>query len=250
MKRKLLVFIAIIVIPFVILILDRYVFNEDIPINASYDNSHAWKQIIKHKNEYPTSLLKLANSNKETIPFVANYLEDHNKDFSLDLNEDLKQEGVPLLLQWDKRWGYKIYGDDMMAINGCGPTCLSMVASYLKQNPQYNPYCIAKIAYKKGYFTSHGTSWRLMNEGAKLLGLQAKELPLSESVMIQELQNDHPIICSMSKGTFTTTGHFIVIKSYKDGKFYVNDPNSQERSRDYTYQELSYQIKNLWSYSV
>ena len=55
---------------------------------------------------------------------------------------------MPLLLQWDERWGYRYYGDQMMAINGCGPTCLSMVVSYLTQNGRYHPYIWHNIVNK------------------------------------------------------------------------------------------------------
>lgn len=34
---------------------------------------------------------------------------------------------IPLLLQWDERWGYSVYGDNMIAVNGCGPTAVAMV---------------------------------------------------------------------------------------------------------------------------
>ncbi len=36
---------------------------------------------------------------------------------------------IPLLLQWDERWGYSVYGDNMIAVNGCGPTAVAMVVS-------------------------------------------------------------------------------------------------------------------------
>ena len=247
MKRKCIVFIAIIIIPFFILLFDHFVLHEDVKLDAYYDTSRDWKQIVEHQNEYPTSLLKLANTNKETIPFVADYLSDCQKSYSLDLTEDLK-DGLPRSLQFDKRWGYKKYGNDFMAVNGCGPTCLSVVASYLKQNPTLNPYYIAKMSYQNGYYTYKGTSWKLMNEGAQKLGIHSKELPLSEKIMVDELQQDHPIICSVGPGTFTTTGHFIVLKDYQDGKFIVNDPNSIEKSHEYSFEDLGYQIKNLWSY--
>ena len=71
------------------------------------------------------------------------------------------------------------YGQDMMAINGRGPTCLSMVASYLKQDPTLHPYAIAQYAYDNGYYNG-GISWTLMNEGVRHLGLQVQELPLNE----------------------------------------------------------------------
>lgn len=140
MRKKIIVFIAVIVIPILILVIDHFVLNEHIQVDAQYDQSQEWQDIIKNQDDYPTSLLKLAMHNKETIPFVSAYPQEHQKNLSMSLENDLKDREIPLLLQWDKRWGYKMYGDEMMGINGCGPTCLSMVVSYLKQNPQYNPY--------------------------------------------------------------------------------------------------------------
>lgn len=251
MKNKIIVFIGVIIIPFLVLFIDHYVFNDDIQVNASYDQSEAWQYISEHQNEYPQSLLKLALRNKETIPFVAGYPSRNENQLSMMLNKEIKEETIPLLMQWDQRWGYKIYGDDIMGINGCGPTCLSMVASYLTQNPKLNPYYIAQYSYRQGYYKKNGTSWKLMNEGAMNLGLKVQELPLDELKIKENLENNHPIICSVSEGIFTTTGHFIVLRDYKDGLIYVNDPNSQEKSeKGYTFEELQSQIKNLWAYHI
>lgn len=251
MRRKVIVFIGVIIIPFMIFIIDHYLLTDDIDVNASYDSSQAWQYISKHQDEYPYSLIRLALSNRETISFVYEYPQKHNQNLSMTLQEDLKNDGVPLLLQWDERWGYKTYGDDFMAVNGCGPTCLSMVSSYLKQNSQYHPYYIAQYAYRRGYYTTQGTLWDLMDEGARDLGLKVQELSLDEKKMIKELKMNHPIICSMRAGIFTTTGHYIVIRDYKDGLFYVNDPNSLIKSQQgYTFQEIQNQIKNMWAYSL
>ena len=251
MRKKTVLLIGIIIIPILILFADHFILQEDLQVSASYDQSQAWKYIYNHRDEYPQSLLKLALHNKETIPFVYDYPIKHNQKTIMTLTQELKKDDIPLLLQWDERWGYKIYGDNMMAINGCGPTCLSMVASYLKQNSQYHPYYIAQYAYRHGYCTSKGTSWDLMSMGAKDLGLKVKELPLDERQIINQLENQHPIICSMSKGVFTSSGHYIVLREYKDGLFYVNDPNSKQKSqRGYTFDEIKNQIKNLWAYSL
>lgn len=251
MKNKILVFIGVIIIPFLMLFIDHYVLVDDIHVNASYDQSEAWQYISEHQNEYPQSLLKLALRNKETIPFVAEYPNRNQNKSSMILNKEVREKTIPLLLQWDKRWGYEIYGDDIMGINGCGPTCLSMVVTYLQKNPKLNPYYIAQYAYKHNYYGKSGTSWKLMNEGARNLGLKVEEIPLDENRIKNCLDNNKPIICSVSEGIFTTTGHFIVLKKYENGLIYVNDPNSQEKSKKgYTFEELRYQIKNLWAYSL
>ena len=55
------------------------------------------------------------------------------------------------------------------------------------------------------------------------------------------------IVCSMRPGDFTTVGHFIVIRGYDDGGFYVNDPNRRSNSgRQWDFDTLYPQIRNLW----
>lgn len=69
--------------------------------------------------------------------------------------------------------------------------------------------------------------------------------------MMNELEEGHPIVCSMRKGDFTTTGHFILLVGVQDGKFIVHDPNSKERSKKlWDYETLEYQIRNLWSFQM
>lgn len=246
MRRKICIIIGVVIIPILILIVDHLLFYQELKPN--YDQSSEWAYIVEHKMDYPPSLLKLAMKNKETIPFVSHYRDYKEKHYSL--NDDLKKGTIPHLLQWDERWGYKVYGNEMMAINGCGPTCLSMIVSYLTQNPRFDPYYIATFSYRRGYYSREGTTkWTLMSEGAKYLGVNVEEIPLDEQRIINELKQGHPLICSVSAGDFTSSGHYIVMKDYQDGLFYVNDPNSIEKSkRGYTYHELSYQIKNIWSY--
>ncbi|MEG0366619.1 MAG: C39 family peptidase [Coprobacillus sp.] len=250
MKKKLII-ISLFIIPICIFTLDYFVFADHITIDPTYDSSDNWQYIQDHKEEYPTSLLELALRNKETIPFVANYLTQKDKNISMNITKELKNQTIPLFLQWDERWGYKEYGDDIMAINGCGPTCLSMVVSYLTKNPTYHPYKIAQFAMNNGYIANSDTTWDLMREGAKSFGIKVQELSLDKDLIMKNLEQGNPIICSMSKGIFTTTGHFIVLREYKDGFIYVNDPNSQILSkRGYTFEEIQYQIKNLWVYSI
>ena len=44
-----------------------------------------------------------------------------------------------------KRWGYSVYGDNMIAVNGCGPTAVAMVVSGLLCDPSVTPYKVAKF---------------------------------------------------------------------------------------------------------
>ena len=75
--------------------------------------------------EYPESLIELLERNPETEEFVLNYPfrdEIAVETFSYD-----RTRGVPLMMQWDPRWGYLKYGSDVVGITGCGPLRTNLV---------------------------------------------------------------------------------------------------------------------------
>ncbi len=158
--------------------------------------------------------------------------------------------GVPLLLQTDSRWSDIPYGSSTIGISGCAPTCLSMVAIAVTGNQEYTPDVIAKFSEENGYYVEGtGTKWALMSDGAKKFKLKVKELSLDEGIIKRELENHHPVICSVGPGDFTTEGHFIVLTSYRDGSIYINDPNSERNSSiAWSYEQLAPQISAMWAY--
>lgn len=205
--------------------------------------------IMENKDKYPKVLLEMFSRNLDMKEYVLKYLNSKGQVFSDNIGKVTKGK-YPLLLQYDTRWGYGMYGEDPIAINGCGPTSLAMVIAGLTGRNDITPYDIATYSYQNGYYAS-GTSWTLFTKGANNYGIIGTELPLSKSVMINELEQKHPIICSMSKGDFTTTGHIIVITGMKDGEFIINDPNSKERSNKlWSYENIKSQIRNLWAFKL
>lgn len=197
---------------------------------------------------YPERLVEMLKKNPETKDFVLNYPLNKEKNYKIDLSDVKNDKNVPLLLQWDERWGYSQYAGDLMGLTGCGPTCLSMVSIHLLKDDKYTPKYIARFAERNGYsVVGSGSSWNLISEGGKELGLDVTEIPLNENRIIRNLEVGNPIICIMGAGDFTSTGHFIVMTEYTDGKIQVNDPNSQIRSKKlWELDDIKYQIKNLW----
>lgn len=208
-------------------------------------------KIIQNYKQYPEELLELIAKNQETIDFVLDYPKKKDIPCASTIGTVTKGE-IPHLLQWDERWGYGIYSDKCIAINGCGPTALAMVCAGLTGDNTITPYRLAQYAADNGYYVPEsGSSWDLMRTGAIQFGITSKEVPLNESSMKNQLNAGHPIICSMKPGDFTTTGHFIVLTAYEDGSFRVLDPNSIQKSeRLWSYERLSTQINNLWAFSL
>lgn len=201
---------------------------------------------------YPDSLVKLAKDNPETKQFVRNYPEKKDITGKIDVSQDLTG-GIPLFLQWDERWGYRKYGGNFMALTGCGPTCLAMVSCGLTGDSKWNPYRVAVMAEKKGYYVKgQGSSWDLMTNGAAEIGLRAESVVFDKKHICEILQQGKPIICVVGPGDFTTQGHFLVLTGVdSDGKIQLHDPNSRKRSeKSWELENLMTQIRNLWTYSV
>lgn len=197
------------------------------------------------------ALLDSLEHNPEIADFVKKYpkIKDQAPG-TFTANELSNKESI--VLQWDERFGIAPYGDSIVALSGCGPTCLSIISLYLNPDNALTPPEIADFSAKNSYYVSGvGTDWSLMTAGASHLGLQGTQISLSESVINTYLDRGNPIVCSVGPGDFTTTGHFIVLLKTSDGKYVVRDPNSIERSKKlWTYEDLSSQIRNLWAFSL
>lgn len=198
---------------------------------------------------YPEELLAALVNNPEMTEFVKGYLTA-DKTVTGGFNEEELSEEHPLLIQWDERWGYYPYGGSNIGIAGCGPTCLSMVILSLKGDENATPDALADFSMENGHYVAGaGTAWSLMTDAAWQYGISAQEMGMDEDAMKYKLDRGGMIICSMFPGDFTTTGHFIVIYGYDENGFMVNDPNSRERSsKQWSYDTLRYQIKNMWGY--
>ena len=208
-----------------------------------------YREIYEHMDEYPIKLLAALCNNEEMLDFVKGYLDSDGSvtgGFSL---LELAEEH-PVILQWDKRWGYAPYGDSDIGMAGCAPTCLSMVILQLTKDSSATPDKVADYAMENGYYLEGtGTAWSLMTEGGIAFQVEGEEIPLDEGRIDQALSQGHPVVLSLRPGDFTTEGHFIVLVEKQDGGYVVRDPNSRVRSQKlWDYGTLEPQIKNLWEF--
>ena len=211
------------------------------------------QNILENREYYPEEMLAALANNPEMVDFVAGYKKTaQSKTTHAGLTKAEMNAEHPLFLQWDSRWGYASYGDDSnIGLAGCGPTCLSMVLYYKTGDASRTPDVLAAYAMRQGYYVSGtGTAWAFMEDAARHYGLYVRTLSKSEEAFKIALDRGRYIICAMGPGDFTAAGHFIVIYGYDKDGFLINDPNSRLRSeKHWSYDEISGQIKSIWSYS-
>ena len=208
------------------------------------------QEIYENHSQYPKDLLAALANNPEMADFAAGYLNE-KKDNVSGLTAAEKEQDFPLFLQWDPRWGYQTYGSgSCIGLAGCGPTCLSMALFYLTRNESLTPDKIAEYSMENGYYVEGtGTAWALMEDVPKLYGIKVTKLSAEESNIRAILDNGGVVICSVGRGEFTTSGHYILIYGYDSEGLIINDPNCIARSsKRWIFSDIRWQIKNIWAY--
>lgn len=201
---------------------------------------------------YPKGVIELLDKNPATVDYVEDYGEKQGQAYAEDIGDDYVEGQIPLLIQWDERWGYAPYGTSVVAVSGCGPTCMAMVAAGLNHDPTITPAKVAAYGTENSYVDEeNNTYWAFMQEAGADFGLSCYSGFLTEQQLAAELSAGHPVICSMGPGYFTQNGHFIVMTGYENGQIRINDPFSEENSaRTWSYAEIQDQIKAMWVYSL
>lgn len=134
---------------------------------------------------------------------------------------------TPYFSQHDRRWASRAFASSNMSNLGCGPTTMAMVLNR-KLNTN-DIYPTNTMAVARDYSSWDGTDWQYFIEGVEAYGLKSYDIPVQKDAFVQALK-DNPIVVRVGPGYFTDGGHYMVIDSYKDGAFTLNDPNNMRRN--------------------
>lgn len=115
--------------------------------------------------------------------------------------------------QLDERWKNLPYGTDDIGGYACGPTSMSIVVSSLTSETIDPPH-MAQWAYENGYWASKSGSYHTLIPGAaSSWGLACEGCSPSEPQRIVDALADGKLVVAlMTKGHFTKSGHFIVLR--------------------------------------
>ena len=168
--------------------------------------------------------------------------------------------------QTDARWknvSYSAPGESTtIGKAGCGPTCMAMVIASLKDK-KITPKDTCAWALKKGYKAlKSGTYYTYFVPQGKAYGIEVERLNTSNiykqktaeaekirNKAVSELKAGNWIIACMGKGTWTSSGHYVLCYDVdvKKNIIYIKDPASSKTARikgDLT--TWKNEVKYLW----
>ena len=206
-----------------------------------------------HMAAVPAAILEKVAKQPDTMEFAAHFYAFGSTSRDMDISADVTEGEVPLLLQWDKRWGYEMYGSNYMGINGCAPTALATVYAGLTGKTDVTPYDLAEYAVNAGlYISGQGTKWELMEVGGRHLGLRVQRVWKDERAIRQALADGKLLTVRVGAGDFTDGGHFLVICGIDENDMVeIRDPNSREKTaRLWEFDRIMEQATCFWSFGI
>ena len=179
---------------------------------------------------------KSSTTTNYTYPDAINKDSAHQIKPSYTPTKDLENRPI-YLKQSDTRWKsvmYSNHNDKSQTIgsSGCGPSAASMIINEWIDGA-YSPVECCSAALSAGYRSyNNGTAWAFFKYLAVKYGLKFSQTANGSTA--KKFMDDNPgalVVCIMSKGNWTTGGHYILM--YKcDGTYvYINDPASTSAGR-------------------
>ena len=171
------------------------------------------------------------------LPNEVTVIEDFQKDYGynqsigifetdyvdgsgVDYGEIIFTDGATSVVyynQLDEQYANEPYGTDKIGTHGCGPTALAIVVSSLTDQT-VDPIQMAEWSVANGgWCEGNGSYHSLIPTAAKEYGLNVEgdvqgDVQDNPQKVIDALTNGKLVIALMSKGHFTSSGHFIVLR--------------------------------------
>ena len=134
--------------------------------------------------------------------------------------------------QQDERWASQPYSASTIGVAGCGPTAMAMVVSSLTGN-KTTPSEMAQWAEENGQACyGNGSYHSIVPAAAQAYGLHVENAGMPTAQKLADaLRDGKLVVVIMGPGTFTTGGHFIVLRGVsRGGKVRIADPVSIDKS--------------------
>lgn len=164
-------------------------------------------------------------------------------------------------MQTDSKWGYNDYSakgeKTTIRASGCGPSSMAMVvATWVNSSVTPATECAWALAngWKcpnsgtyYGYFEAAGKHHGLTVTRLNTASIYGNSTSACHAKAANAMANGDLVIACMGKGTWTSSGHYIVCWNLVGNTIYINDPASTKPARTQgNYATFKKQVKYYW----
>ncbi len=231
---------------------DETVLGSNSPLtNEGVAEEYQWiKDNIAH--EFMPYVIEHAEGNPNVIHFLYMWGHGAQSPDSFAYSDEEKEADIPLLMQWDYRWGFPTYGGGPAGLTACAPTCMAMIGFGLTKDESITPRSMYEYSENMGFWVSgQGTSWSLVTNAFPDHPIYCTKIGTSEGEIQWALSQGYPVLINVGIGKFSAVGHFMVLAGQdENGRYILNDPNSLENSRQtWNWSDLAGEVTAAWCYN-
>lgn len=213
-----------------------------------------YTEILQNLNAYPENLVQLGMQDEGLLNFVAAYPSRKDQNLSETevptVTESLDQ--VPSLKAADPAWGYLPFDGSLFARTGAPETALSMVMSYLLEDPEMSPAFFALWAQEYGYESEPVKEDDSIFAGAAYTwGVNYTPLPGYETYVADSVNQGSLVIVELNNTNGPDGIDFVVVPSVdENGNWTVYDPLSSEPSKSVSPDSVKDNIVNVYAFWI
>ncbi len=201
-----------------------------------------------HEDMFSEDIVKQAKTNRDLRYFLYRLgTEQYVANRGDALTPEEASAGIPMLFQWDERWGFLPYANDVCGISGDAPTVLSMLAIGLTGNTSATPKAMISLANEEGILEDGKPTDDFITWGGMKCGVYAEEIRANEDDIKYCLNTGYPVTLRLGPSVFSSTEHFVIIVSYNSEGYRIYDPMSRENSEKiWKFSDFSAAITGIW----
>ncbi len=160
---------------------------------------------------------------------IVGAVRDNSKDYQTALRKS-RLYGKKFV--YYNQYAYKNvpYGDSTIADSGCGPTCAAMILSTL-YDESITPQVTCDYSASNGYLGEGGTYPSFFGDIFTEYGVAYTTKEQTADNIISVLEEGNIIVANMGPGTFTKSGHYIVLTGINEnGEIMIQDPADSSKN--------------------
>ena len=205
--------------------------SEVVDNNLNSNVDEIMEKLSYEIKEYQNLAIEIGADINNLNSAIADAVRDNSKDYQTALRKS-RLYGKEFVYYNQYAYPNVPYGDSTIADSGCGPTCAAMILSTL-YGESITPQVTCNYSASNGYLGEGGTYPSFFGAIFTEYGVAYTTKEQTADNIISALEEGNIIVANMGPGTFTKSGHYIVLTGINEnGEIMIQDPADSSKNNE------------------